>query len=78
MRDDGRDVEGERPQVVDAAADAQAVAAAVVLFAAVGAVVGDRAARDADTGAAGDINAAPEAVAAVLPPSSPSPPVAWL
>src|SRR5437899_2150137 len=46
------------PQVVDAAADAQAVAAAVVLFAAVGAVVGDRAARDADTGAAGDINAA--------------------
>jgi len=52
--------------VVDAAAHTQAVAAVIVSFAALGAVVGDRAVRDADSRAAGDINASAETVAAVV------------
>jgi hypothetical protein len=48
---------------VETAADALAVAAAVVPFAALGPVVGDRAAGDADRRSAGEIDAASEAVA---------------
>jgi hypothetical protein len=64
--DDGQGVEWERPQVVDAAADALAIAAAIIPFPAVGLVVGDRAARDADARGAGDVDGAAEADAAVL------------
>src|SRR5438132_8310451 len=65
VSDDGLHVEGERAQVVDAAANPLAVAAATFARAAVGQVVGDRAPRDVDRGAAGDIDTAAQAVAAV-------------
>src|SRR5207245_2878229 len=63
--DDGRDVEGERPEVINAAAHALPIAAAVVCFPALGAVVDDRAVRDADTRAASNVYATPESIAAV-------------
>src|SRR5262249_61534282 len=56
----------ERPQVVGAAAHAEAVRSAVLRVAAAGAVVGDLRSAD-DCGACRDVDAAAEAVAAVAP-----------
>jgi hypothetical protein len=52
LGDDSRWVVAERAQVVHAAADALAVAAAAFPRAAVGDVIGERAAREGDAGAA--------------------------
>src|SRR5205807_5836768 len=62
---DHREEVGKDSQVVDAAADTQAVAAAIVPLAAVGVVLGDRTARDTEACAGRDVGPASEAVAAV-------------
>src|SRR6516165_2412331 len=66
MGDESGPIERKFPQPIHATALAQTVAAAVVALAAVGPVAGNRAVRDADRGAAGDIDATSESIAAVL------------
>src|SRR6516225_4238884 len=63
--DDRSGIEEEHAEVVNPAAHPLAVAATVVAFPALGPVVGNAAARDRDTGVAGNRDATPKAVAAV-------------
>src|SRR5262245_3517647 len=71
--DDGEHVKAERPEVIDAAADAQPGAPARTLVTAVGVVPGDRAVGDTEARAGADEGATPGAIAPVTTGPPPAP-----